>query len=130
MSRADERRDSKTCLACGRLIEWRKKWERSWDEVRYCGQACRRRGIRPEDERLEAAILERLAGAEGRRGIDPEAVGAALAAIAGEDDAQWRERSRCAARRLVAKGVATMRQKGREVDASTARGPVVVVRRP
>ena len=129
MSRAGERRNSKTCLACGRQIEWRKKWERSWNEVRYCGQACRRRGIRPEDELLEAAILEHLAGPQGRRGIDPEVVGAAMAEAAGEDVAQWRERSRSAARRLVAKGMATIQQGGREVDPSVARGPMVV-RRP
>ncbi|WP_422041731.1 DUF2256 domain-containing protein [Roseibium sp.] len=32
----------KTCPACGRPFTWRKKWERSWDEVRYCSDRCRR----------------------------------------------------------------------------------------
>jgi hypothetical protein len=31
----------KTCLACGRPFAWRKKWERVWEEVRYCSDACR-----------------------------------------------------------------------------------------
>ena len=31
----------KTCAACGRPFSWRKKWERVWDEVRYCSDACR-----------------------------------------------------------------------------------------
>ncbi len=33
---------SKTCPACGRPFVWRKKWERCWQEVRFCSDACRR----------------------------------------------------------------------------------------
>jgi hypothetical protein len=35
---------SKPCVACGRTMTWRKSWERSWDEVKYCSDACRRAG--------------------------------------------------------------------------------------
>ena len=31
----------KLCAACGRPFRWRKKWERDWDSVRYCSDACR-----------------------------------------------------------------------------------------
>jgi hypothetical protein len=31
----------KRCAACNRPFTWRKKWERVWDEVRYCSDACR-----------------------------------------------------------------------------------------
>jgi hypothetical protein len=31
----------KTCAACGRPFAWRKKWARSWEEVRFCSDACR-----------------------------------------------------------------------------------------
>ena len=31
----------KTCLHCARPFAWRKKWERVWDEVKYCSQRCR-----------------------------------------------------------------------------------------
>lgn len=31
----------KTCKACGRPFAWRKKWEKVWDEVLYCSDACR-----------------------------------------------------------------------------------------
>jgi hypothetical protein len=34
---------TKTCLGCGRPFAWRKKWERDWDHVRYCSDACRKR---------------------------------------------------------------------------------------
>ena len=32
----------KTCVVCGRPFKWRKKWERVWDEVKYCSEKCRR----------------------------------------------------------------------------------------
>ena len=31
----------KTCATCGRPFTGRKKWERVWDEVRYCSDRCR-----------------------------------------------------------------------------------------
>jgi len=45
MTRGVRKRDlpTKTCVTCGRPFAWRKKWERVWDEVRYCSDACRRR---------------------------------------------------------------------------------------
>ena len=32
----------KTCAHCGLPFTWRKKWEKVWDEVRYCSERCRR----------------------------------------------------------------------------------------
>ena len=32
----------KTCERCGRPFEWRRKWARDWDQVRYCSERCRR----------------------------------------------------------------------------------------
>ena len=32
---------SKVCLTCNRPFAWRKKWERDWDQVRYCSDRCR-----------------------------------------------------------------------------------------
>lgn len=32
---------TKICAQCGRPFTWRKKWERVWDEVRYCSDRCR-----------------------------------------------------------------------------------------
>jgi len=34
----------KTCVSCGRPFTWRKKWERVWDEVKYCSKRCGGRG--------------------------------------------------------------------------------------
>ena len=33
---------NKDCVVCKRPFEWRKKWERCWNEVRYCSERCRR----------------------------------------------------------------------------------------
>ncbi len=38
---------SKPCVACGRPMTWRKRWARTWDEVKYCSDACRRQGPAP-----------------------------------------------------------------------------------
>ena len=32
----------KTCVVCGRPFSWRKKWQKVWDEVRYCSVKCRK----------------------------------------------------------------------------------------
>jgi hypothetical protein len=32
----------KTCATCGKPMTWRKKWAKTWDEVRYCSERCRR----------------------------------------------------------------------------------------
>ncbi|ADQ84929.1 DUF2256 domain-containing protein [Methylovorus sp. MP688] len=33
---------SKPCVQCGRTMTWRKAWEKNWDSVKYCSDACRR----------------------------------------------------------------------------------------
>ncbi len=32
----------KQCQTCGRDFEWRKKWARDWEQVRYCSERCQR----------------------------------------------------------------------------------------
>jgi len=32
----------KTCITCNKPFSWRKKWERNWDEVRFCSNRCKR----------------------------------------------------------------------------------------
>ena len=32
---------AKICLACNRPFTWRKKWEKNWNEVKYCSDKCR-----------------------------------------------------------------------------------------
>ncbi|MDQ3129788.1 MAG: DUF2256 domain-containing protein [Acidobacteriota bacterium] len=32
----------KICEICGKPFAWRKKWEKVWDEVKFCSDKCRR----------------------------------------------------------------------------------------
>ncbi|TAF64688.1 MAG: DUF2256 domain-containing protein [Cytophagales bacterium] len=32
----------KICLVCNRPFTWRKKWEKVWQEVKYCSDKCRK----------------------------------------------------------------------------------------
>lgn len=34
----------KRCAACDRPFVWRKKWERDWDNVKFCSDKCRAAG--------------------------------------------------------------------------------------
>jgi hypothetical protein len=119
-------RPEKTCVTCGRTFAWRKRWARSWDEVRYCGERCRRSKVDPVDRALEEATLTLLAARPRGATICPSE---AARAVAGEDDETWRplmERARCAARRLVERGVVEITQRGVAVEPSAARGPIRV----
>ena len=114
--------EDKTCASCGRRIAWRPKWADSWDDVRYCSDACRRRRLTSVDVRLEQ-LLGALVAQAGRAGVDPDDAARCV------DPAGWKalhEPARRAARRLVAAGVAELVQAGRVVDPSTARGDVRV----
>ncbi|MGO1383228.1 MAG: DUF3253 domain-containing protein [Arachnia sp.] len=113
--------DPKTCVACGRRIEWRKKWERDWEQIRYCSTACRRRGVSQVDSDLEAAIID-LLGAQARAStICPSE---AARRVGGENWSALMEPARRAARRLVDAGSIEITQAGHVVDPSTARGPI------
>jgi hypothetical protein len=100
---------TKTCATCGRPFDWRKKWERTWDDVRYCSDACRRLRPNATDLRLEAAILQLL-----RPGmtICPSE---AARRVGGDDWRPFMERTRRAARRLQAAGDIVITQGGRQV---------------
>jgi len=117
--------DVRVCAGCGRSITWRRAWADTWHEVRWCSDACRRRGIRPIDLALEDALVRLLdrAGRGATISLDD------VIAEVGVDAQDLSEPARRAARRLVAKGQAEIVQKGRTVDPSTARGPILV-RRP
>ena len=119
----------KSCVVCGREITWRKKWQRSWDEVRYCSEACRRRSKSSEasvqDDALEQAILALLAERGAGKTICPSE--AARRVSGGEDRERWAalmEPARAAARRLVASGRIVVMQGGRVVEPSRAKGPI------
>jgi hypothetical protein len=106
-------------------MRWRAKWARTWDEVRYCSDACRRRGVTALDRELTGAIRELLDARASTATICPSE---AARRVGGD---QWRELmepARRAARRLVADGEVEITQGGRVVDPSTAKGPIRIRR--
>ena len=114
---------TKPCVQCGRVIEWRKKWERDWANVRYCSDRCRRDARRadPTDAALETAILDLLASRQRDATICPSE---AAKQVRPDDWRPLMEPARRAARRLVVRGEIEITQGGRVVDPSTARGPI------
>ena len=112
---------SKTCVTCGRTITWRKKWERDWDQVRYCSERCRRAKPGPVDAALEQAISDLLDKTRAGGTICPSD---AARAVGGDDWRGLMEPARAAARRMVAAGAVEITQGGQVVDPSTAKGPI------
>lgn len=116
---------TKICKTCGRTIEWRKKWEKDWDVVKYCSDACRGHKPGASDAALEEAILALLA----ERGRDKTICPSEAAKVVGGKDERrdWEglmEPARAAARRLVDAGKIVITQSGRVVEPSTAKGPI------
>ena len=116
---------TKNCQTCGRSFSWRKKWEKDWDVVKYCSDACRGHKPGAADSALEAAILTLLA----ERGRDKTICPSEAAKLVGgkNERVDWEglmEPARAAARRLVAQGKIVITQGGHVVDGSTAKGPI------
>ncbi len=42
---------SKICIICERPFTWRKKWEKVWDEVKYCSQKCKKFKVKKIENR-------------------------------------------------------------------------------
>ena len=122
---AETSKKSKICQTCGRTFEWRKKWERDWDVIKYCSDGCRGHTPGAADSALEAAILALLTERGRDKTICPSE---AAKAVGGKDTRQnWEglmEPARAAARRLVAAGRIVITQGGRVVDPSTAKGAI------
>ena len=115
---------SKICQRCGRTMAWRKKWERNWDTVRYCSTRCRKTPLGQVDHQLELSILELLNSRSRASSICPSEAARRV------QPNGWKplmERTRMAARRLVAHGLIDMKQGGCVVDPSTAKGPIRLV---
>ena len=113
--------EPKTCRVCGRRITWRRRWADRWDAITTCSAGCRKRGIRAADRALETLLLDTLTAEPRGALLCPSEAARQVFDPCGPAEL---ERARSAARRLVARGLAELVQRGRVVDPSTARGPV------
>ncbi|MDA2956350.1 MAG: DUF2256 and DUF3253 domain-containing protein [Actinomycetota bacterium] len=115
----------KVCERCGRTMQWRAKWARNWNEVKYCSDACRKQRLTAVDTALEDAILQLLNARARDASICPSE---AARAVGGESWQSLMEPARKAARRLVAQEKAQITQGGKVVDPSRAKGPIRIRR--
>ena len=115
----------KVCERCGRTMQWRAKWARNWNEVKYCSDACRKQRLTAVDTALEDAILQLLDARARDASICPSE---AARAVGGESWQSLMEPARKAARRLVAQEKVQITQGGKVVDPSRAKGPIRIRR--
>jgi len=114
-------KETRTCERCGRIIEWRRKWQDVWETIRYCSDACRRKKLSVSDSELEICIIDLLRKRAGDASICPSEAARVVFAD------RWQphmEAARQAARRLVARDLIEITQQGKRVDPSTAKGPI------
>ncbi len=104
---------SVTCRVCGRALPL--------EGGPHCSRACAARGLNDADARLEATIASLLAARARGATICPSE---ACQVVFGDVEADHMERTRRAARRLVARGQLELTQRGAVVDPSRAKGPI------
>lgn len=109
--------DTKTCQSCGRQIEYRKKWARTWDEVKFCSEECRRHKKKFD---YRETILEILRTRDADKTMCPSE------ALPPEQktDPTMMEHVRRSARLLASEGLIEITQKNQVVDPSEFRGPI------
>lgn len=110
------------CRSCGRRITPRRRWGKTWSQVRFCSRYCRARGVNFTDRNLERAMLELLDCRARGSSICPSEAARSVAA-----GGSWRplmEPARRAARRLAHCGRVEILQNGKVVDPSDFSAPV------
>lgn len=113
----DYKNDTKICTSCGRTIEYRKKWEKNWPEVKYCSDECRRNKNKYD---YREAIMSLLHARGPHKTICPsEALPAEL-----KQDKVMMEHVRRSARLLCAENKIEITQSGKAVDPLSFKGPI------
>jgi hypothetical protein len=107
--------ESKVCQSCGREIEYRKKWARDWENVKFCSDECRRNKNKFD---FREAILDALVRTS--KPIDPGEVLPTETRF----DPLMLEHVRRSARLLADEGRIEILQKGRPVDPQNFRGSI------
>ncbi len=109
--------ETKICESCGREIEYRKKWARDWENVKFCSDECRRNKNRHD---YRPAIMQLLRERQRGKTICPSEVLSAPE----KTDTVMMEHVRRSARLLAAEDLIEITQKGKAVDPLNFRGPI------
>lgn len=112
---------SKVCEICGRTFEWRKKWEKNWEAIKYCSDQCRKKSrltkSRPDYAPLILNLLQ--SRAKGQTICPSE-----ILEINDPNLKSNMEEVRQSARLLAHKGLIEITQKGQVVNPDNFRGPI------
>lgn len=108
---------SKVCESCGRSFEYRKKWEKNWDSVKYCSDQCR--GQKNKDS-FQNPILELLQKRSKDKTICPSEV----LPMELKSDKAMMEKVRQSARLLAHAGKIEITQGGQVVSPDNFKGPI------
>ncbi len=110
-------RDEKICESCGRSFEYRKKWEKVWDEVKYCSDLCKKNKNKHD---YKDQILKLLSARDSSKTICPREV------LPNElkQDKTIMEHVRRSARLLAAQNIIEITQGGKVVNPSEFKGPI------
>lgn len=109
--------DTKICQSCGREIEYRKKWQKNWEQIKYCSDECRQNKSRFD---FKEAILNQLAERGPSKTICPSEV----LPPEQKQDSVMMEHVRRSARLLAEENKIEITQSGRVVDPLTFKGPI------
>lgn len=109
--------EEKICVNCGLAFSWRKKWEKDWNQVKYCSQRCKKGGGK---ELLKSEILQLLK----QRGFQKTICPSEILSDSDKKNKTKLEEVRMAARLLCHEGKIQITQKGRVVDPLNFRGPI------
>lgn len=110
-------KDSKICQSCGRTIEYRKKWEKNWEQVKYCSQSCK---SKKNSFDYKDQILKRLNDQKIKSSICPSEV----LPLEQKQDKEMMEHVRRSARLLAHEGLIEITQGNKPVDPENFKGPI------
>lgn len=109
--------ESKICESCGRTIEYRKKWEKNWNSIKYCSDECRK-------NKNNFDYSEQILNLLKQRALTSSICPSEVLPIEQKQDHQMMEHVRRSARKLAHADLIEITQKGKPVDPENFKGPI------
>lgn len=113
--------EEKICFSCGRPMKWRKSWEKNWDNIRYCSDACRKQRLEKNGNFIQERILSLATERGAEKSLCPSEVARSLWP---SDWEEHMEEVRRVARLLHDKSLIEITQKGQVVKDLNFKGPI------
>ena len=111
--------ETKYCNSCGRPFNKQKRFQKNWEEIKYCSAKCRKDRLELKQVELEDFILKRLKSVSN---ICPSEI--AIELYGKEKMRQMMEPVRCACRRLHLRKKIIITQSKKPIKDLNFRGPI------